>query len=355
MAVPLCQYYSRCQGCSLQYVEYAQQLENKQRRVCTAVGLSTIEVFSAESYHYRNRLELFWNGTSLCLRGEKGKLIPVARCVIAEEKINVLIAEINAFFVGKGEFQGVVLRTTTTASSISFVRADVSEKFMKEVQPFTLQSAADNIIVTCTDDFYGSEYSVVKGNDYLKEEIMGKQFIFPVQGFFQNNTKMMLKMQEYVQSLLQKYPTHKAELLDLYSGVGTFGIINAELFQKVTLVENFKPAIEMAQKNLEWNEIKNGKAFVLAGGQIGRLKFSSLLYVIADPPRVGMEEKAIIELNRLKPEVIVYISCNLEQLKKDLPKFKSYKVKSAALFDLFPQTNHMEVVVELVRESTFSK
>ena len=88
---------------------------------------------------------------------------------------------------------------------------------------------------------------------------------------------------------------------------------------------------------------------VLSGGQIGRLKFTSPLYVITDPPRVGMEQKAIAELHKLKPEVIIYISCSVEQLQKDLAKFKGYVLKSAALFDLFPQTNHMEAVVELVR------
>ena len=76
------------------------------------------------------------------------------------------------------------------------------------------------------------------------------------------------------------------------------------------------------------------------------------LYVITDPPRVGMHEETIIQLRKLKPKLIIYISCNVDQLAKDLPKFKDYKIKSAAVFDLFPQTNHMESVIELVLKST---
>ena len=60
------------------------------------------------------------------------------------------------------------------------------------------------------------------------------------------------------------------------------------------------------------------------------------LVVITDPPRSGMHEKTIEQLKRLKPRVIIYVSCNPDQLGKDLPKFKQYTVKSVALFDLFP-------------------
>ena len=59
--------------------------------------------------------------------------------------------------------------------------------------------------------------------------------------------------------------------------------------------------------------------------------------------------KTIEELNRIQPKVIIYISCNPEQLGKELPKFKNYSVKSSALFDMFPQTQHSEAVIELVR------
>jgi len=78
------------------------------------------------------------------------------------------------------------------------------------------------------------------------------------------------------------------------------------------------------------------------------MSLSSPLFVVTDPPRSGMDVKTIYHLNEVKPKVIIYISCNIEQLAKDLPKFKNYKLKSAALFDLFPQTPHCEGVVELV-------
>ncbi len=72
--------------------------------------------------------------------------------------------------------------------------------------------------------------------------------------------------------------------------------------------------------------------------------------VITDPPRTGMHPRTIEELNKLAPDVMIYISCNTQQLAKELPKFKKYTVKSAAIFDLFPQTPHVEAIVELVKK-----
>ncbi len=70
--------------------------------------------------------------------------------------------------------------------------------------------------------------------------------------------------------------------------------------------------------------------------------------MISDPPRSGMDNEVIQTLNMLKPNAILYISCNPEQLSKELPKFKNYIIKSVAMFDMFPQTNHVEAIAELV-------
>jgi len=157
-------------------------------------------------------------------------------------------------------------------------------------------------------------------------------------------------MHKYVNELLKSYDAKDkfGHLLDLYGGVGTFGIINADLFKKVTIVEGFQGCIDAANANIELNDIDNAEALCMDAMQLKKVKLTSPLYVVTDPPRSGMHPKTIEELIRLKPERLIYISCNVKQLEKDLPKFlKHYTLKSAAMFDLFPQTNHMESVVEL--------
>jgi len=139
-------------------------------------------------------------------------------------------------------------------------------------------------------------------------------------------------------------------LLDLYGGVGTFGIINSDLFKTVKTVESFEGCVDAAKANIELNGVKNTEAILLDAMHLKKLDLQSPLFVITDPPRSGMHQKTIEQLIVLKPKLIIYISCSIQQLEKELPKFlKHYKLKSAAIFDLFPQTNHMETVVELVR------
>jgi tRNA/tmRNA/rRNA uracil-C5-methylase (TrmA/RlmC/RlmD family) len=115
------------------------------------------------------------------------------------------------------------------------------------------------------------------------------------------------------------------------------------------IIESIKQCIDAADINIKENNVKNAKTIVLDAKQLKKVELKKPLFVITDPPRSGMHPKTIEQLKNLKPEVIIYISCNIQQLGKDLLKFKDYKIKSAALFDLFPQTPHIEAVVEMVK------
>ena len=139
-------------------------------------------------------------------------------------------------------------------------------------------------------------------------------------------------------------------MLDLYGGVGTFGITNAGLFKSVWIIDNYKKSIEAASLNIKLNGITNARAMAINSNQLKKIELASPLIAIADPPRTGMDLKTIEELKKLMPGAILYVSCNARQMSKDLAKFRQYKIKSAALFDFFPQTPHIESMVELVPE-----
>jgi tRNA/tmRNA/rRNA uracil-C5-methylase (TrmA/RlmC/RlmD family) len=184
----------------------------------------------------------------------------------------------------------------------------------------------------------------------LEESYLDRKFMYSVQGFFQNNHEMAEQMVAYSKELLMKHHTSDATLLDLYGGVGSFGIVNSDLFKDVLIVEGDKNCIDAAEKNITLNKCENVKAQFLDAKQLKKLEFPGRLFVVNDPPRSGMHPKALQQLRDLKPEVIIYVSCNVKQLAKELPKFAEYDIKSAALFDLFPQTPHSEAVIELVRK-----
>ncbi|MEK6968814.1 MAG: 23S rRNA (uracil(1939)-C(5))-methyltransferase RlmD [Nanoarchaeota archaeon] len=385
MVTPVCPYYSSCSGCSLQHLDYTQQLENKKKNVAKLLKLgnlndtlnnnnnnnNNIQVFSAEPFYYRNRLEFWFHSQGMGLRKKDhpAEIIDVQQCPIVLPRINELLLELRAEFSNVNAFnlrtktglfrQAVIRATTTGDSSISFVlNEDAPEKAIKsaqeEIKAFADKTTANNVLITFVpaevDEAYSANYQVIKGKDYLTEELLGKRFCYSIQGFFQNNSTMAEKMLEYVCGLLKKHSPTETELLDLYSGVGTFGLTNSALFKKVILVENVPAAITFAKQNIAENKITNASAYALQAHQLSRINFAKdkELVVVADPPRTGMDQKTIVKLNTLKPKVIIYVSCNPTQLAKDLVKFKQYKLNSVALFDLFPQTVHSEVIVELV-------
>jgi 23S rRNA (uracil1939-C5)-methyltransferase len=396
MRDPKCPYFAlptdsngrgKCGGCATQHLEYELQLENKKKRAQQATGFDDIKVFSGEEWFYRNRMDMVFTKNGIGFR-EKGSWkwkVDVKECVISNRRLNDLITEVWDNFGAvdpfdsrnnTGTYRYAVIRTPENDSSISFVLNKDSSRCgeaVEKIKEFSRKSSANNILVTyvpqVTDVSTGTDFVVIKGSDMLEETFLGKRFRYSAQGFFQNNHEMAENMHLYVNEVLSKHANKfetrnskleknaefqnsyfKPHLLDLYGGVGTFGIINSDLFKTVKTVESFEGCVEAAKANIELNGVKNTEAILLDAMQLKKLDFQSPLFVVTDPPRSGMHQKTIEQLIVLKPKLIIYISCSIQQLEKELPKFlKHYKLKSAAIFDLFPQTNHMETVVELVK------
>jgi len=362
MTVPLCPYFGKCGGCSSQHIDYNLQLENKKKVVARLYN--EVQVFSGNEYHYRNRMDFIFHKNGLGFREKNRwyKVVDIESCVISNERLNIFLKEIRSYFKDvdyfdlnrhTGTFKFAVIRTPRNDSSISFVLNDKSTRLaeaINTIRVFSERSTASNILVTYiapeSEASVSENYFVVKGRDFLEEKFLGKKFYYPVQGFFQNNSEMAEKMLSYVHNVLKGYSTKESYLLDLYGGVGVFGIVNADLFKQVTTIESFKPSVDAAIKNIR--KQSNIRVILLDASQLRKIEFGKPLYIITDPPRTGMDQKTIHSINELRPEVLVYISCNPQQLAKDLAKIKNYKIKSLAMFDMFPQTPHIESVVELV-------
>jgi tRNA/tmRNA/rRNA uracil-C5-methylase (TrmA/RlmC/RlmD family) len=124
--------------------------------------------------------------------------------------------------------------------------------------------------------------------------------------------------------------------------------MNSEKFSDVIVVDNHQLSLNLVKKNCELNKIKNVHPILLEDRNLKELSLNKPLFVIADPPRAGVHPKALKYLNQLKPELIIYVSCNLNQLIKDLKELNNYQIKSVAFFDFFPQTKNLELVLELI-------
>jgi 23S rRNA (uracil-5-)-methyltransferase RumA len=366
MREPLCPYFKKCGGCAFQDVDYKVQLENKRDKLSQALRFEEISIFSGRDYHYRQRMDMVFHPEGLGFR-EKGswrRIVDVEECVISNEELNGLIREIRQFFHGvdafdnrthAGTFRFAVMRTPPSDSAVSIVLNKDSDKLEEaqiKVKDFAKKISARNVLITYVTHDSGAsisdEYEIVKGSDMLQETYAGFTFKYHIQGFFQNNHDMAENLHKYCHDLLKSYPTQDAHLLDLYGGVGTFGIINAGLFKDVTILESYEPAIHACEKNIEENGLSNVKPILMDAKHLKILELQEPLYAILDPPRSGMNPRTLKRLNEIQPERIVFISCNVKLLRRELPYLSNYRIESAALFDLFPQTPHQEAVIELV-------
>ncbi|MFT7615980.1 MAG: 23S rRNA (uracil-5-)-methyltransferase RumA [Candidatus Woesearchaeota archaeon] len=359
-----CPYFSKCGGCSLQHISYDQQLLHKKENLEKLFPGFDIQTHSDTEYGYRNRMDLIFHtdGIGFRKKGDYKKIINIDQCPISNSRLNEIITQVrshftepDAFDIQKktGTFRFAVIRTPSTGASVSFVLNQDSTRIddaTKRIEEFATKSNVENIVVTYvranTEMTISSEYYVVKGSDMLCELILDKKLSYSVQGFFQNNSTMAQKMVAYTKEIFGKYTTQDKLLLDLYGGVGTFGICLADMFKSVHIVEDFAQSIEAAKKNISDNNIANAKATVCDAKSIQKLKINEPCFVLLDPPRSGMHKKAISQVCLLEPEVIIYVSCNPEQFAKEISQFaaQEYKLQSIALFDLFPQTPHMETI-----------
>ena len=146
-------------------------------------------------------------------------------------------------------------------------------------------------------------------------------------------------------------PPPEGSVLDLYAGIGTISVAVARNAAGVTAIEENPHAVQLGRLNARINaarvEYVAGKVeTALREVRIGRHQA-----VILDPPRAGCEPAALAELIRLGPDRIVYVSCEPSTHARDLVGLVrgGYRVRRAAIVDMFPQTYHIESAVLLER------
>ena len=158
--------------------------------------------------------------------------------------------------------------------------------------------------------------------------------------FFQSNLILLPEMIDYVVSL-----TEGPNVMDLYSGVGTFSAYLEDLFD-VTAVEINKYCLALAKSHLKHTQ------FFTSPVEKWNPKTRKVDTVIVDPPRVGLDKKVPDMIASWNPKRIVYVSCYAPTMHRDIQRLAQlgYKPQSLKLFDFYPQTPHVETCVLLVRE-----
>ena len=193
-----------------------------------------------------------------------------------------------------------------------------------------------------------SAYNVnLYGNGYI-EDILGEyKFKISPLSFYQVNPIQAEKL--YNIGVEAAKITSNDTVFDLYCGIGTISLFMAKYAKKVYGVEIVEQAIENAKENAILNNINNvdfiaGDTEVVLDDLINNKKIIPDV-VMVDPPRKGLDNRSIDNILKIKPDRVVYISCNPATLVRDLAKFEeNYVIEEIRPVDMFPFTKHVECV-----------
>ncbi len=377
-----CKLYKRCGGCQLQNLSYDEQLVYKQKKLQGLLALfaPVLPIVGMEHpTHYRNKVQaaFYWDYkhrrcASGVFQSTSQKIVPVDSCMIEDTQSDAIVQTVrklaDSFKIKPydmryhtGVLRHVLVRRGFTTGEMMVVLVTLSAQFpsknnfvkaLLKAHP-TITTVVHNISPGSMPLVLGEQSRTLYGKGYIEDELCGCRFRISPASFFQVNPVQCEKLYRYAIDAAQL--TGRETVFDSYCGTGTIGLIAAEKAKQVTGVELNRDAVRDAVANAKLNDVKNVR-FVCgdAGDYIAQAAKNGERFdvVMMDPPRAGSTVKFMKAVCKMKPQRIVYISCNPVTLARDLSFFtkNGYRAESIQGFDMFPYTKHVETVVLLSRK-----
>lgn len=378
----VCPLHKKCGGCAYQGMTYEEQLGKKQRWVeglMKKYGPIYPIVGMDVPYHYRNKVHAVFD------RDRKGNIIsgiykegthhviPVEHCQIEDQISDQIIGTIRRMaksfkmkiydedtgwgflrhvLIRRGFATGQIMVVLVTASPIFPSKNNFVKALRKEHPEIT--TIVQNINDKQTSMVLGEREQVLYGKGYIEDVLCGKTFRLSSKSFYQVNPVQTEKL--YQKAKEAAGLSGKEIVIDAYCGIGTIGMTVADQAAAVIGVELNRDAVRDAVSNARRNKIENirfvcddaGK-FMTGMAEAG--KRADVVFL--DPPRSGSTPAFLQSMVRMRPERIVYISCNPETLSRDVAwlRGRNYQVKGTWPYDMFPWAGHCESVVLLSRSS----
>lgn len=344
-----CPYYDECGGCNLRHQDSSENLKFKKEKVETAlkkIGKLDVKVDdvlpSFKEDNYRNKVSFKVEDNRIGFYGEGTyQLIDIDYCLLAQNEINdALIVIRNYLKENNNEIKSITIKFGNAMNELLIDIYSLNDKDIEIIDYLTTN--IKNLKTVIYND------KIVYGTGYIKEISNGLMFNVSSKSFFQVNCTQAEKLYETAIKLAK---LNKDDVvLDLYCGTGTITSIVAERVKKVIGIEIVEDAIIDAKENLKINNINNVQ-FICgdAAKEITKIK-ENVDVIFVDPPRKGVDRKAIAVMKKLLPKKIVYISCNPVTMARDLSYLSDlYEVKKVVPVDMFPNTAHVECVCVLNR------
>ena len=324
----ICPFYDKCGGCNFLHATYDIEKEFKINKAIELLGRCD-NFYETNKLNYRNKVVLHVKDGKVGLFEEKSNtLVNINYCHLLDDKINEIIKDLNEIDLSK--IEKIIIKVHQNKTLIHF---------FGKIKNIDILSYVDTIL--CNN-------IIIKGNGYIEEVIDNKLFKITSEAFFQVNKEGLLNIYKIITKYLENKEINKA--LDLYSGISLWSILISNRINEVISVEINKEACQNAVSNIEKNNVKNVK--VINGDVKNYIdKFVDIDLVIIDPPRSGLDKKTREYLKIINSKYIIYISCDMHTLKRDLDELKEkYILKEFNLVDMFKRTYHCEVVTILERK-----
>ncbi len=393
-----CVHAGECGGCTYQTLPYDRQLEMKAEQVKKLMD----DVIDQENRDYqflgikesprqtgyRNKMEFsfgdeFKDGPlalGMHKRGSFYDIVTVENCQIVDEDFRKILSVTLAYFreknityyhklrhtgylrhllVRKAVKTGEILVDLVTTTQTDFPEEELLEGWKaallaadyKGTMTGILHTRNDNVADTVTNE--GTD--VLYGQDFFYEELLGLRFKITPFSFFQTNSLgaevLYQTAREFIGDALPSgtdadIAEHGKIVFDLYSGTGTIAQMLSPVAKKVIGVEIIEEAVEAAKENAQLNGLHNCE--FIAGDVLKVIDSIEEKpdYIVLDPPRDGINPKALEKIIRYNVPQMVYISCKPTSLVRDLEvlQARGYEVKKVCCVDMFPSTFHVETV-----------
>ena len=371
---PDCPHYPACGGCDFRHLSYAEELEAKRQRVEDALrrvggaDVAVEEILGAETVDgCRNKCQFAVSpaGQPGFYRARSHDVVPILDCRLQAPQANAAAAAVAAYLrerrvpayderTGRGLLRHIYVRTNRAGQALVCLvvngdrlpREDALVRRIRAACPEAV-GVVLNVNAKDTNVVLGDRYRTLWGEDTLTDVLCGLTFRLSAPSFYQVNRDQAERL--YGKAIEFAGLTGRETALDLYCGAGTITLALARHAARVTGAEIVPEAIENAKENARTNGVTNAEFFCGDAGAVARRLAAQGIQpdvVVVDPPRKGLGEEVVPIIASMRPERVVYVSCDPGTLARDVKRFAAtgYRAVRAATVDLFPRTQHVETV-----------
>ncbi|MEW6623950.1 MAG: 23S rRNA (uracil(1939)-C(5))-methyltransferase RlmD [Bacillota bacterium] len=373
-----CAVYDECGGCQLLHLEYLVQLDAKTALVKNQLlrigGFKDVKVNPCigmdEPWGYRNKVVFqvsYADNFKLGFyAGRTNDFIPQTCCLLARQGVKAAAWSIEtAINMFSSEFKGlsrVLIRESNYDGKILigliFEKKHPGGRYIPFVDMVKTEVVnLEGVVEYCSPNpkvYWEGNSRLIFGKDHFIEKLGNYRFKVSAASFFQVNSLQSEKLFETTKDFCTGI--NKPVILDLYCGTGTIGLFLSGLASKVYGIDSLPEAIEDARANASLNNVEN-VTFLCgrAEEEVSKLLKDGVYpdIVVVDPPRKGCHPGLLDCILDIRPQRVIYVSCNPSTLARDLKRLASeYTIDIVQPVDMFPHTVHVECVIGMQRKDT---